>query len=60
MTAADLGAAVPRHVECLQHLLGHCPTPADRKTLIITAHACGGLTKEETELLIQANQLETA
>jgi len=43
-----------------QLLLMRCATAADRKGLIMDAHSAGALTDDETTLLIQALQLETA
>jgi hypothetical protein len=43
-----------------QRLLTRCPTASQRKELILSARLCGALEVEQTELLIQAHQLETA
>lgn len=43
-----------------QELASRCPTPELRKEFIMVAHCTGVLDREETELLIQANLLETA
>jgi epoxyqueuosine reductase QueG len=55
-----ISSRLPEHLEAMQRLVDRCPTPAARKEFIITAHCCGAIEKEDTELLIQANQLETA
>lgn len=52
--------AVSDHLRQVQVLINRCTSPATRKELIITAHCCGALDKADTELLIQANMLETA
>jgi len=47
-------------LEGFQILLRRCPTASDRKSLIMAAHGHGGLTEDETGLLITALGLETA
>lgn len=44
----------------MQLLVGRCPTPERKKEFIIAAHCAGAVDQGDTELLIQANQLETA
>lgn len=56
----SLSAALPVHLEAMQTLVGRCPTPEQRKEFIIAAHCAGAIDGAATELLIQANQLETA
>jgi hypothetical protein len=43
-----------------QSLLQRCPSVEDRKGFIMAARSHGALDDQEAELLIQANQLETA
>lgn len=56
----SLSATLPAHLAAMQTLIDRCPTPEQRKEFIIAAHCCGAIEKADTELLIQANQLETA
>jgi hypothetical protein len=58
--AFPVNAAPPPHLEAAQLLIGRCPTPERRKEFIIAAHCAGAIGTEDAELLIQANQLETA
>jgi hypothetical protein len=51
---------LPPHLEAAQMLVGRCPNAEDRKGFIIACAVHGAVTKEDAELLIQANQLETA
>ena len=55
-----LAASLPPHLQAMQLLIGRCPSPEQRKEFIIAAHCAGATSAEDTELLIQANQLETA
>ena len=43
-----------------QALLRRCPTAADRKRLVLAAWESHALSREETRLLVEAGQLETA
>jgi hypothetical protein len=55
-----LEASLPPHLAAMQSLINRCPTSEKRKEFIISAFCCGAATAEDTGLLIQANQLETA
>jgi hypothetical protein len=43
-----------------QALLRRCPTAADRKRFILAGWETRALTRDETRLLVEAHQLETA
>lgn len=43
-----------------QSLLRRCPSAADRKRLVLAAWECRALSSDETRLLVEAHQLETA
>ncbi|NNG59777.1 hypothetical protein [Sphingomonas paucimobilis] len=58
MFAAVQGAVAP--LLGFQALLQRCRTAADRKRLVMAAWECGALDRQETDLLVTANQLETA
>lgn len=51
---------LPEYLEALQTLVDRCPTPEDKKWLIVTAGACEAISREDGCLMISANQLETA
>lgn len=55
-----LDPVLPPHLTAMQSLIARCSTPAARKEFIIAAHCAGITDLGDTELLIQANQLETA
>lgn len=52
--------ALPAHLTAMQQLLERIGEAEMRKGFIIAAHCHGVITAEETSLLIQAYQLETA
>jgi hypothetical protein len=52
--------SLPPHFEAAQSLVGRCPTAEDRKGFIVACAVHGAISREDAELLIQANQLETA
>lgn len=52
--------ALPAHLQALQSLVDRCPTPEDKKWLIVTAGACEAIGRDDGCLMISANQLETA
>lgn len=52
--------ALPAHLAAMQSLIDRSPTAEQRKEFILAAHFAGAIDKADTELLIQANQLETA
>ncbi len=47
-------------VQPLQQMLARIATSIDRKSLILAAYETGALTAEDTRLLIEIYQLETA
>ena len=52
--------ALPDHLVAMQKLIARCETAALRKQFIIAAHCHGVIDQNDTALLIQAYQLETA
>ena len=60
MNAPAAFQPLPEHLAAIQLLIARCPTPSQRKEFIIAALCFGAIEAAETELLIQANQLETA
>ena len=58
MTAVT--SAVPEHLAAVQLLVNRCPTPELRKGFVVAAACHDAITGEEAQLLISANQLETA
>lgn len=56
----SLEAAIPEHLAAMQMLVNRCRTPDDRKGLIVMCAVHGAIDRQDAELLIQANQLETA
>jgi hypothetical protein len=51
---------LPEHLAAVQVLLNRCPTAQLRKSLVVMCATHGAIDGEDAELLIQANQLETA
>ena len=51
---------VPAHLAALQSLVNRCPTPEDRKYLIVTAASCEAIGRDEGFVMVTANMLETA
>lgn len=57
----DLGTlTLPEHLAALQLLVNRCPTPEEKKWLIVTAGSCEAISGDDAFLMISANQLETA
>lgn len=57
---AALPSTLPPHLEAAQLLIGRCACASDRKAFIVAAVIHGAIEKDDAELLIQANHLETA
>ena len=51
---------LPPHLSALQLLVDRCPTPEDRKRLIVTAGSCEAIGRDEGFVMVTANMLETA
>jgi hypothetical protein len=60
MKAPRVESTLPEHLAAVQLLINRCPTPELRKGFIVMCAAHGAIEGEDAELLIQANQLETA
>ncbi len=52
--------ALPEHLAAAQALINRCPTAEMRKGFIVACAGHGAIEASDAELLIQANQLETA
>jgi hypothetical protein len=53
-------AAVPGHLAAVQLLVNRCPTPELKKSLIVQVACHAAIGRRDGELLMTANQLETA
>lgn len=51
---------LPDHLAALQTLVDRCPTPEQKKELIVTAGCCEAISREDGFVMVTANQLETA
>jgi hypothetical protein len=56
----QIPAILPEHLAAAQLLINRCATPEMRKALIVAIACHGAIEAADAELLIQANQLETA
>lgn len=56
----QIDATLPKHLAAVQVLMDRCPTRELRKAFIVMCAVHGAIDGADAELLIQANQLETA
>jgi hypothetical protein len=60
MSAEVFPAVLPEHLAAVQILINRCPSREMRKALIVAIACHDAIEASDAELLIQANQLETA
>lgn len=60
MNADTIDRTLPEHLTALQVLVNRCPTPEQKKELIVVAGCCEAITREDGFVMVTANQLETA
>jgi hypothetical protein len=60
VNAPPILSALPEHLAAVQILINRCRSPEMRKALIVAIACHDAIEAADAELLIQANQLETA